>query len=295
MNNLSVLIPVFNCRCSDLVVALHKQLSDLPVSWEIVVADDGSDDEQVKEENRAISTMKNVRLIERETNSGRAKIRNLLARESQYDRLLFVDGDMSLRKEGFISDYLRHDEAVVYGGYDITHDDKSLLTNLRYRYELKAEGNHSATVRQQNPYQDFHTSNFMVAREVMMRFPFDERFRHYGYEDVLWGKTLRDNGIAIKHIDNPLTFTDFETNEHFMRKTEEGLRTLRQFSSELQGYSSLLDYSRKISRLHLNPLLRFTYKLFHKSLLHNLEGNNPSVFKFNIYKLLYFEELGKKA
>ncbi|MBO4786802.1 MAG: glycosyltransferase family 2 protein, partial [Prevotella sp.] len=173
MNNLSVLIPVFNCRCSNLVVALHKQLSDLPVSWEIVVADDGSDDEQVKEENRAISTLKNVRFIERETNSGRAKIRNLLAREAQYDRLLFVDGDMSLRKEGFISDYLRHDETVVYGGYDITHDDKSLLTNLRYRYELKAEGNHSAAMRQQNPYQDFHTSNFMVAREVMMRFPFD--------------------------------------------------------------------------------------------------------------------------
>lgn len=295
MNSLSVLIPVFNCRCNDLVVALHKQLADLPVSWEIVVADDGSDNGQVKEENRAISTLSNVRLIERETNSGRAKIRNFLARESQYDRLLFVDGDMSLRKEGFIADYLSHDETIVYGGYDITHDDKSLLTNLRYRNELKAEGNHSAAVRQQTPYQHFHTSNFMVTREVMMRFPFDERFRHYGYEDVLWGKTLRDNGIDIKHIDNPLTFTDFETNKDFMRKTEEGLRTLRQFSSELQGFSLLLDYDRRISRLHLNPLLRLAYKLFHKSLLHNLEGNNPSIFKFNIYKLLYFEELGKMA
>lgn len=295
MNSLSVLIPVFNCRCNDLVVALHKQLADLPVSWEIVVADDGSDNGQVKEENRAISTLSNVRLIERETNSGRAKIRNFLARKSQYDRLLFVDGDMSLRKEGFIADYLSHDETIVYGGYDITHDDKSLLTNLRYRNELKAEGNHSAAVRQQTPYQHFHTSNFMVTREVMMRFPFDERFRHYGYEDVLWGKTLRDNGIDIKHIDNPLTFTDFETNKDFMRKTEEGLRTLRQFSSELQGFSLLLDYDRRISRLHLNPLLHLAYKLFHKSLLHNLEGNNPSIFKFNIYKLLYFEELGKMA
>ena len=128
----------------------------------------------------------------------------------------------------------------------------------------------------------------------MARFPFDERFRHYGYEDVLWGKTLCDNSIAIKHINNPVTATDFETNEHFVRKTEEGLRTLHQFSDELQGFSPLLDYDRKIRQLHLAPLFHLMYKLLHKSLLHNLEGNNPSVFKFNIYKLLYFEELRNK-
>ena len=60
------------------------------------------------------------------------------------------------------------------------------------------------------------------------------------------------------------------------------------------GFSPLLDYDRKIRQLHLAPLFHLMYKLLHKSLLHNLEGNNPSVFKFNIYKLLYFEELRNK-
>lgn len=290
-DSLSVLIPVFNCSCRDLVVALHEQLCKEDIKWEIIVADDGSDDEQTKAENRAIRSLENVHLIEREVNSGRAKIRNFLAGEALYDRLLFLDGDNSLRNEHFISNYLAHEAPIVYGGYDIIHDDRTLLSNLRYRYELKAEGNHSAAIRQQKPYQDFHTSNFMVAKEVMTRFPFDERFRHYGYEDVLWGKTLQGNGIAIKHIDNPVTFTDFETNEHFVHKTEEGLRTLHQFADDLQGYSPLLDYDRKIRLLHLTPLFRLMYKMLHKSLLHNLKGNNPSVFKFNIYKLLYFETL----
>ncbi|MBR4601089.1 MAG: glycosyltransferase family 2 protein [Prevotella sp.] len=293
-HSLSVLIPVFNCSCRDLVTALHEQLCKEAIQWEIIVADDGSEDEQMKAENRAICSLDNVRLIEREVNSGRAKIRNFLASEAQYDRLLFLDGDNSLRNDKFISNYLAHETSVVYGGYDIIHDDSSLLSNLRYRYELKAEGNHSVIIRQQKPYQNFNTKNFLVNKEVMTRFPFDERFRHYGYEDVLWGKTLCDNSIAIKHINNPVTATDFETNEHFVRKTEEGLRTLHQFSDELQGFSPLLDYDRKIRQLHLAPLFHLIYKFVHKSLLHNLEGNNPSVFKFNIYKLLYFEELRNK-
>ena len=292
MDNLSVLIPVFNCRCNNLVVALHKQLGDLPISWEIVVADDGSDDEQVKEENRAISTLNNVRLIERESNIGRAKIRNFLAHEARYDRLLFIDGDMSLLNDKYIENYLHHDSPVVYGGYNIIHGNDSLFTNLRYRYEIKTEYNHRAAIRQEKPYQNFNTKNFFVDREVMLRFPFDERFRHYGYEDVLWGKTLRDNNIDIKHIDNPLTSTDFETNSQFVRKTEEGLRTLRQFADSLEGFSPLLEYDKKIRLLHLTPIFRLAYKLLHNSLLRNLEGNNPSVFKFNIYKLLYFIELG---
>lgn len=289
--NLSVLLPVYNCSCRDLVTALHEQLCKVNVNWEIIVADDGSDNVEIKEENRTIRSLSGVQLIEREVNSGRSKIRNFLASEAKYDRILFIDGDMSLRKGKFIESYLASDSPIVYGGYDIIHDDESLNQNLRYRYERKAEGNHSADIRRKTPYQDFHTSNFMVAKEIMTRFPFDERFRHYGYEDVLWGKTLRDNGIAIEHIDNPVTFCDFESNPHFLHKTEEALRTLFEFRNDLQGFSPLLDYDRRISQMHLTPLLHLMYKVFHKSLLHNLKGNNPSVFKFNIYKLLYFEEL----
>ena len=49
------------------------------------------------------------------------------------------------------------------------------------------------------------------------------------------GETLKENGYTITHIDNPVSFEDFEDNEHFVAKTEESLHTLHQFQSELQG------------------------------------------------------------
>ena len=290
-HELSVLIPVFNCRCRDLVESVHRQLRLSEADYEIIVADDGSTDMAAVRDNRSIAPLENVRLIERGFNSGRSRIRNFLATEARHANLLFLDGDMSVGRDDFIASYLMCDEPVVYGGYDIVRDDGRLMANLRYRYERRAEGNHFAASRSKRPYNDFHTSNFMVTKEIMTRFPFDERFRHYGYEDVLWGKTLRDNGIAIKHTDNPLTFADFEPNADFVRKTEEGLRTLHEFCAELRGYSSLLRYERAVRRLHLAPLMRGVYRLLRKPLLHNLESNNPSVFKFNIYKLLYFINL----
>ncbi len=41
----------------------------------------------------------------------------------------------------------------------------------------------------------------------MLRCPLDERFHHYGYEDVLFGEShYRRSVITIVHIDNPLAY-----------------------------------------------------------------------------------------
>ena len=128
----------------------------------------------------------------------------------------------------------------------------------------------------------------------MLETPLDEQFRHYGYEDILWGKQLQRKGIEITHIDNPVSFDDFEDNTHFMRKTEESLRTLKLFSHELQGFSSLLDKYNLIRRLHIGKMVNFIYKTASKPLLRHLEGNNPRVFVFNIYKLLYYNHINQE-
>ena len=133
---------------------------------------------------------------------------------------------------------------------------------------------------------DFHTSNFRVKRSIMLSLPLDERFTSYGYEDVLWGKTLKENGYTITHIDNPVSFEDFEDNEHFVAKTEESLHTLHQFQSELQDYSRLLSLPgayRKLAGLF--------YPLLGKSLRKRLIHNKMPVFLFNIYKLMYFAQI----
>lgn len=284
IRELSILIPTYNCCCRTLVENLQQQCSLMDcLKYEIIVADDGSTDTSFIQENEPITRLPNVHYIVREHNSGRAAIRNFLASQAIYDWLLFIDGDMMLCRDTFLSDYLLAEGDVVYGGYQIGQGSDR---NLRYIFEHAYEKNHIAEERQKNPYHDFHTSNFMVRRDIMTRLPFDERFIHYGYEDVLWGKNLNNQHIAITHIDNPLCFEVFEDNEAFMQKTEEGLRTLSQFRDELKGYSSLLEFAD--SHKFLCLLLKNAYPCMGKTMRNMLIHNKPRLFLFNIYKLLYF-------
>lgn len=120
----------------------------------------------------------------------------------------------------------------------------------------------------------------------MLQHPFDERFRHYGYEDVLFGKQLRQHAIPIHHLDNPLSFERFEPNEAFVSKTEEGLRTLFLFRHELQGYSRMLDMPRC-----LHAPLRLWHRMFKNSERRNLCSPRPSLLLFKLYKAGYFLSL----
>ena len=173
---------------------------------------------------------------------------------------------------------------VLYGGYTVSGTPQK--GNLRYCYEKKCLPMHMAEKRRLEPYKDFHTSNFMVSREVMLRHPLDERFHHYGYEDVLWGKTLQQNNIPILHIDNPVVFADFEDNPSFVSKTEEGLRTLHQFSTELEDYSRLIPAARKLGLLR--PVVKLIYSLFRPVVRHQLCGKHPSLTLFTFYRLGYY-------
>lgn len=289
-NELSILIPTYNCSCYTLVKQLQKQCEDQEgLHYEIVVADDGSTDTASIEANHGIGGLDNCRFERRSQNTGRAAIRNFLAQRARYDWLLFVDSDMVVGRADFIESYREAPGEVVYGGYEVRGDDKKLKGNLRFAYEKRAEAAHKAAQRQLHPYADFHTSNFLIARNTMLAHPLDERFRHYGYEDVLFGKHLRKAGVAISHIDNPLLFASFESNAAFVAKTEEGLRTLHEFQADLQGYSRLLDETGKIRVLW--PAIRLFHKLTGGRQRRQLTGNAPSLWVFRCYKLGYFLSL----
>ncbi len=285
MKHISILIPTFNDACYDLVETLQHQAATLDINYEIIVADDGSTDMGAITANRAINTLPCCRVIERQQNSGRAAIRNFLAQQSQYPWLLFIDSDMVIPRPDFLLRYADADgDTVIDGGIVV---GKGREDNLRYLYERAAEHEHTASQRVLSPYQDFHTANFMIRRDLMLRYPFDQRFRHYGYEDVLLGKTLEREGIPVSHIDNPTSFEVYEDNSHFLDKTEEGLRTLYTFRQELKGYSRMID---KADRLPHLPILLW-HRLFAKWERHHLAGSHPLLFFFHLYRLGYFISL----
>lgn len=288
---LSILIPTFNDDCRALVSSLAWQAKDMGLSaWEVIVADDGSTDATVVAHNETLNTIPGCRYVKKGRNVGRAAIRNFLAAEAKGEFLLFIDADMTLVDSHYLERYVQAQTtgAVVYGGYCIKGGSPS---NLRYAYELNGEKNHTATLRRCHPYQDFHTSNFMIARKVTLAIPFDERFRHYGYEDILFGKQLLAHGISVLHIDNPVCFSTFESNDNFIRKTEEGLRTLHTFRRELKGYSPLLDLAEKIERCKLKWLIKSILGALSKPLLKKARSNRPSLLAFNLYKLGYYLNL----
>ena len=282
MKELSILIPTFNDPCSTLVSHLQQQAEALGITYEILVADDGSTQQSVLEENRNINALPHCQLIERKVNAGRASIRNFLAQQARYAWLLFIDSDMVVCRNDYLRKYASCEEtSIVDGGVVIGPYKKG---NLRSLYEKAAESKHTQKEREQSPYRDFHTANFMIRRTLMLEHPFDERFRNYGYEDVLFGKAMEQAAIPILHIDNPMSFEVFEENEHFVSKTEEGLRTLYQFRHELKGYSRLLD---RVQNLSPTPI-RWWHKLFGAIERRNLTGKHPSLMVFNLYKIGYF-------
>lgn len=293
MKDISILIPTYNHVCVELVSTLQQQASQLPISYEIIVADDGSTVASTIEANRIINDYTNSRFIERPKNAGRAAIRNYLANQASKPWLLFIDSDMVVRRPDFLRSYVDtlDEQAVWDGGICVGGNASLLKKNLRYQYERANEQMHTVGRRQQQPYRDFHTANFMAPKQLMTEHPFDLRFRHYGYEDVLFGMTLETHQIPIYHINNPLSFEVFEDNDQFLSKTEEGLRTLYAFRQELKAGSRLLQHVEHLG--WLLPLLRLyhqaTNKLERRFLL-----RHPSLFVFSLYRLGYYATLNDK-
>ena len=334
---LSILIPLYNQVGVALAMALSKQVEQcakeekkknegkgnandtISLGFEIIFADDGSADATARQRNTIIAQLPYCQYIERPKNVGRSAIRNFLAHTAHYSHLIFLDGDVAIKRGNFVQTYLAHrnDADVIIGtlhfsrmqvacdtaediiGHTKRAKEETKKTtepvlyddNLKYRYEQQFLAKHPVKKRMQQPYASFRTTNFMVRRDLLLAYPFDETFHEYGYEDTLFGKQLKEHGATLIHLDNAATIADYEDNATFVAKTEESLRTLAAHAHQLQGYSTLLHTANKLKCLHLQPLIAFVFKLF-KGLLHkNLCSNSPSVFLFNVYKLGYYINL----
>ena len=108
MEALSILIPVYNWDCSQLIKDLHFQGLESGIPFEIVIADDCSTDRSVMERNREkAECLENCRFFALEHNKGRASIRNFLADNSRYDKLLFMDCDAAVKDTQFLKIFSR--------------------------------------------------------------------------------------------------------------------------------------------------------------------------------------------
>ena len=298
LSMLSILIPTYEYDCTRLVLTLFEQAAALKQTlkdhfdFEILVADDASPDKAYLSAFEKMQAEGKCRFFALKENLGRAKIRNFLASQAQYDYLLFIDCDALVCTDDFIKQYwdARHKGNVVCGAL------RNLEVcppggELRYTYEKAAEKQRPANVRAQNPYAYFTTFNVMFERKVFAHLLFDERCTEYGYEDALMGLMLEHEGHTIAHIDNPLVHNGIDQSAVYLDKIETSLRVLHRLGDPLQSASALVRLKRRLQSAGLLFIVRFLYKNFSDNMRCNLLSPKPSMLILKLYKLGYYAGL----
>ena len=288
---LSILIPTYQYDCSLLVNDLHQQAQELGVDYEIIVADDASPTPSYRESLGKLSSLAHFRLIKLKENVGRARIRNLLAREARYEWLLFMDADAKVISPTFLAHYLSYaiqGTDVICGGLCHASSLPSPDVSLRYAYEHRADKRRAAHYRSQQPYAHFTPFNFMIRREVFLSICFCESITEYGHEDTLFGIALGQRKVPLRHIDNPLQHLGLEPNEVFLKKSRAALRNLASMENSLGEYSMLIKAYRLLCRIGLSKPLARWYARYETRLTAHLCGERPCLKLFFLYKLGYY-------
>lgn len=280
---ISILIPTYNYDVGFLVKQLVDQAYEAGITYEIIVIDDGSHSE-LNEKNDTLNQLEHCRFYALKENIGRSAMRNLLAKEAQYELLLFLDADTIPKKETFIKNYLdnsHHD--VIVGG--VTHDEKipEKQFRLRWLYTKKRE---SST--------GLHSSNFMIKKELFLSSPFDESLTKYGCEDVLFFDALAKKDIRIHEINNPVIHHGNDTAMVFLANSEKAIQNLTHLIEVNKMAPDRYRVSRMYYFLKKARLEKVVATLFMKTrnlLIKNFNSSYPSMLLYDFYRLGYYCKL----
>lgn len=246
VEGLSILIPIYHWNPSDFVQELYRQAKNLDINFEICVYDDCS--QRVIELD--FLDLKEVRFKKLNKNIGRSAIRNLLAKDAIYDKLLFLDGDSFPKSNLFLSTYLMTDlksKTIKCGGTAYQDPDINETKSLRWYYGKMRE--ELASNR-----KGFASNNFLVYRSDFLEIKFSESIKGYGHEDTLFGiEWLKSKG-EIEICDAKLFHLGLESDEVFMAKTKEGAINLKKL------------YDKELITAQDNKLIAFHEKLKFKRL-----------------------------
>lgn len=295
---ISVCIPVFNFSVCNLVNELNIQLAKSNVVYEIILIDDASASEF---RNQYKTLPSSVTYIQLEQNIGRAAIRNLFLKKTQYNHLLFLDCDSIVFNADFIASYLniisKQPNSVLCGGRIYPKEYPGKEKRLNWKYGTKIESK-SAEVRSQHPAASFMTNNFIVPKKILNSIRFDERLNQYGHEDTLWGNELRKNNIDIIHINNPVLNGAIENNKVFLSKTKTAIENLifieKNYAAdkELLNCISLIRFYNRFK--FATGLINGLFIIFSPLIVSLLKMGIVNLKLFSFYKLGYFIHIKKQ-
>lgn len=284
---LSILLPIYQLDPFPLVKELHLQCIALGIPFEILVFDDSLEANSLIA--TSINSLPHCNYHIHSKTLGRSGNRNALAQQAKGTVLLFLDGDMWPKSKNFIADYIASSShhPVVFGGiaYRETRPEKKY--QLRWLFGQSREA-YPLNKRTKNPYSTCFTSNLLIAKKVFDLYPFDATLTAYGYEDLLFIKTLQHNGIPIHHIENPAYHDGLEDADVFLAKTAEAIRHAEKLLS--MGKLEISDlrvvfWSHRLKKWGVQPLLAPILRLIAPALQKKLVGPCPRLWALDAFKL----------
>ncbi len=285
---ISILIPVYNYDCSELLQAIGSELQEIKnLDYEILLGNDASSGRYKNIYLTYEQRYSQVSVLHFEQNMGASRLRNQLAEKARYPNLLFFDSDV-LPNKGTIKKYLeamaQYPTSLIYGGFYYDKQDLRADNHLRYRYGLELEVR-SLAEREAKPYQSFITMAFALPKSLLLAYPFPDI--GMGYEDALWGAILERNKIAIQHINAPVKHGLKETDEAFLQTLQKYVANLHKNEELFKEFNiPLLQtylFLRDCHLLFLLSLLSFVEPL----ILRFLQANVCFVFFVKLLKLVY--------
>jgi len=284
---ISVCIPIYNFDVRELVDDLKKEIKNQSIDAEIVLIDDASEENFRQINNELQNKVEQFVLLEK--NIGRSRIRNLFLNYTKGDFLLFLDCDVKIDDKNFLSNYLKEIDQnrgveVLYGNFKI---DPAHSGTLRNRYSVEKE---IFSVERSSDFALLKTVNFIIKRNVLEKFPFNEVLLNYGYEDFVFAKTLEFSKVKFSAIQNPVIHFDDASNEDFLNKTKtaiDSLCLLLQNSDNEKFIKDIKVYrvAKKIKNIKMKSTFLFLYSLLEKKIVMNLLSKNPNLKYFDLYKL----------
>lgn len=296
---ISVLIPVHNYLITPLVQSLHKQLTAEKIAFEIICLDDASK-KSVIEKNQGVKSFSEVSYILSEKNNGRAITKELLCQNAKYQWVLFLDADVDLIDDCFISNYIHQIKTnsvhnFIFGGFAYKKEKPKNDYLLRWKYGQKYEAI-SAKIRNRKPYKVTIAANLLVKKEYYLKLNINSLGNNYGM-DLLLGALLKENKESVLHINNPVYHLGIEKSIDYLKKKEyaaESLLELYRGKKIKESSNNLLKTFIFLKTLKCNYILAWLYPELKAPLKQNLTGGNPNMKLFQFYRITYLCSLDLK-
>lgn len=235
---ISIVIPTYNRadilkECLEHLAAQKAAdgLRDMHDQFEVIVVNDGGTDETASIVNTFIArNLISVRYLEKK-NEGQGIARNYGVREARGDVIVFI-GDDILVEPDFVARHsafhAKHPE-ISAGLLGFIEWDSRMPKTPLYTFMTNGSiilgryGGHQFAFEKlegktEASYDFFYTSNISLKKKLLLKYPFDESFLKYGWEDIELGYRLTIDAQFRLYYDKSIV------GYHFHPLDEEGLK-----------------------------------------------------------------------